>query len=129
MDEKMHGSGNRDALYYDRLSLIRHQLEENGAACVRDIFNQSSLKLLEEAFQWSRDNASENAVVFPPTEHCPGYFYQDINNPDVANSVSPYVDIFQQTPLADFLSGIWQTEPIWFLYEQVLLKEALRKRV
>ncbi len=98
-------------------------LAADGAICLRGLIEPERLPILSNIFDWSLAHPSDNAYSFEPTAANPGRFYADINNPAIPQGGSPYDALLIGSRLGDALKALWGSENIWFLYEQVLLKE------
>lgn len=98
-------------------------LRENGVVPVPGALPPAEMTQVEACFDWNIRNASGNAVQFQPTAAQPGRFYQDINNPGTLGPDSPYWPMLNGGSLGRILSELWGGTDVWFLYEQVLLKE------
>ncbi|MFA7440538.1 MAG: phytanoyl-CoA dioxygenase family protein [Sphingomonadaceae bacterium] len=101
----------------------RRALAEDGAIHIPGLIPPGMLPTLAAIFDWSIANPSNNAHNFEPTPASPGRFYADINNPMIPRGGSPYDALLVESHLGDVLKELWGSRAIWFLYEQVLLKE------
>ncbi len=109
-------------------TLAAAALQRDGAICLPGIIPTQELGLLETCFDWSLAHKSDNANDFAATESHPGRFYADINNPLIPLGGTPYDDLLLHSQLSEALSQMWQSDHVWFLYEQVLLKEGAAAR-
>ncbi|MFA7585487.1 MAG: phytanoyl-CoA dioxygenase family protein [Novosphingobium sp.] len=105
------------------LSAKRTALAEDGAIHFPGPLPPEMQPMLSCIFDWSIANPSDNAHHFEPTHDNPGRFYADINNPMIPRGGSPYGALLVGSRLGDILQALWGSRNIWFLYEQVLLKE------
>jgi hypothetical protein len=102
---------------------LGERLRADGAVYVAGALPPAEMRLVEACFDWNVAHPSDNAVQFEPTQTHPGRFYQDINNPDTLRPSSPYWPLLTDGSLGRILSDLWGGTDVWFLYEQVLLKE------
>lgn len=93
-------------------------LREDGVVCLRGALSAGQLRAARQAFEWSLAHPTKSACEFYPSE--PGRFYQDLCHPEAAFA---YRDLLETSPVADIVAALWQSESVWFLYEQVFLKE------
>tara|TARA_R110002095_G_scaffold90199_7_gene78662 strand:- start:3959 stop:4846 length:888 start_codon:yes stop_codon:yes gene_type:complete len=90
----------------------------DGVICLRGALSEEQLNAARRAFEWSLAHPTKSACEFYPSE--PGRFYQDLCHPEAAFA---YRDVLEHSPVADMIAALWQREDVWFLYEQVFLKE------
>lgn len=103
-------------------------LRSDGAIHLPNVMEPHEIELLNSCFDWSLAHPSDSANDFPPTAACPGRFYADINNPLIVQGGTPYDALLLGSRLGDILRALWGSRNIWFLYEQVLLKEGAAAR-
>ncbi len=77
------------------------------------------------AFDWSL--AHPGPAASRPFDGIDGAFYQDLCNPAAAQS-DAYDGVLRRTPIADLVTGLWGDPQIWFMYEQVFLKDGGENR-
>ncbi|MDQ1425598.1 MAG: hypothetical protein QOD72_3096, partial [Acidimicrobiaceae bacterium] len=92
---------------------------------VPKLLDDDALALAEAAFQWSIDHPGPAASR--PFEGIDGAFYQDLCNP-AAPRDERYEALLRRSPIADLVVGIWDDPQVWFMYEQVFLKEGGENR-
>src|SRR5258708_37700179 len=96
------------------------QLKSDGAICVRHALDADSMRLARDAFDWSLSHPGPSHSQFEGTPNAPGRFYQDLLNPDVLNG---YRHLIEESKAADVVAKLWDAPAVWFMYEQVFLKE------
>ena len=94
----------------------------DGVVCIRGALDPAALDVARAAFDWSLANPSSRASQF---EGGTGRFYQDLANPHAADT---YRVVLDRTPAAELAAGLLGTEDLWFMYEQVFLKEGGESR-
>ncbi len=104
---------------------LRGAFREDGAIVVRDVLDTAGLALAEAAFRWSVDNPGPAASH--PFEGIDGAFYQDLCNPDAPRN-EQYAHLLHDTALSELVSALWDDPEVWFMYEQVFLKEGGENR-
>jgi ectoine hydroxylase-related dioxygenase (phytanoyl-CoA dioxygenase family) len=94
----------------------RASYARDGVACVRGLFDAAQLAALRAAYEWSLAHPSPSANVYSGE----GRFYQDLAN----RAAQPvYRDVVGATPACDAVAALWGARDVWFMYEQVFLKE------
>ncbi len=96
---------------------LAERFREDGCVFVRGALDAAALRAAEEAWAWSLAHPSPRASRFEGAE---GTFYQDLANPK-ARPV--YEALLRDSPAPDLAAALWQASDVWFLYEQVFLKE------
>ncbi len=90
--------------------------------CVRNALDGKSLSLAQAAFDWSLAHPSPAANRYAGGE---GTFYQDLANPKAA---AAYRELIERSNAADIAAALWGSDDVWFMYEQVFLKEGGESR-
>lgn len=103
----------------------RERFAIDGVVCLRDVLDDAALDSARAAFDWSLANPGRAANQFQGTADAPDRFYQDLLNP---NALTGYREMLLQSPAADLVADLWNARDIWFLYEQVFLKEGGESR-
>jgi len=100
-------------------------------AAARETYNRDGVVLLPgaldayamaetlKAYEWSLANPGPAASRIPQNEG-QGLFYQDLYNP---NCLTAYRHMLETSCAADVVAQIWGKPDVWFMYEQVFLKE------
>ncbi len=102
---------------------LRAQFRRDGVVFIENALDRTTLKLAEEAFQWTFNNPGPGAgAVLLGT---PGTFYQDQANPD---SFHAYRTLLQDTCIPDIAAGLFTGENVWLLYEQIWFKDGNTRR-
>ena len=96
---------------------LRARFAEDGVVCVRGAFDASALSLAQRAFEWSLANPSPSANTYAGGD---GRFYQDLAN---RRAQPIYRELVHESPAADLAAAAWGARDVWFMYEQVFLKE------
>lgn len=86
--------------------------------CLSQAIDRATLTALETCLDWSVANPTPSANTFRTDSG--STFYQDLCNPRAAGV---YREVLCDSPLADIVAALWQATDVWFLYEQVFLKE------
>lgn len=95
---------------------VRAAFARDGVVCVRGLFDAQQLGALRSVYEWSLDHPSPSANVYAGE----GRFYQDLAN----RAAQPvYRDVVHATPATDAVAALWGSRDVWFMYEQVFLKE------
>src|SRR5277367_1516400 len=103
----------------------KKEFRENGVVFIEHALDAEALRLAQAAFDWSLEHPSPMAANYPSKDDAAATFYQDLANP---NAVAAYRHMLEQTPAADIAATLWGTPDVWFMYEQVFLKEGGESR-
>lgn len=95
----------------------REAFRSDGVVCLRGLLGEHDLAEARAAYEWSLANPSPSANVYQGGE---GRFYQDLAN---RKAQPVYRDLVHATPAADACAALWGAPDVWFMYEQVFLKE------
>jgi ectoine hydroxylase-related dioxygenase (phytanoyl-CoA dioxygenase family) len=95
----------------------RAAFARDGVVCLRGLLGERDLAEALAAYEWSLAHPSPSANVYAGGE---GRFYQDLAN---RQAQPVYRELVQATPAADALAALWGAPDVWFMYEQVFLKE------
>jgi ectoine hydroxylase-related dioxygenase (phytanoyl-CoA dioxygenase family) len=104
---------------------LREAYAADGVVMLRGALDPEVLDLAEEAFNWSVAHPGPGASS--PFEGIEGQFYQDLCNP-AAPTHPLYQRLLEVSPLAEIVSGIWGSEEVWFMYEQIFVKDGGESR-
>ena len=96
---------------------VRGDFARDGVVCVRRLFDAQQLDALRAAYEWSLAHPSPSANVYAGGD---GRFYQDLAN---RKAQPAYRDVVATTPATDVVAALWGAPDVWFMYEQVFLKE------
>jgi len=96
---------------------LREALVRDGAICLRRALDGNALALAQEAYDWSLKHPSPAANTYQGGE---GRFYQDLANP---RALDAYKGVLLNTNVASIVAELWDDPHVWFMYEQVFLKE------
>ena len=102
---------------------LRARYRDDGAIVVRNALSATNLADALSAYEWSLANPGPGASRFAQTTDAT--FYQDLWNP---RCIPSYRDMLLASPLPQLVSKIWGTPDVWFMYEQVFLKEGGESR-
>jgi ectoine hydroxylase-related dioxygenase (phytanoyl-CoA dioxygenase family) len=102
----------------------REAVRTDGVVCLRNAIDPASLRMAEEAYNWSLAHPGTGASRFSQPDSS-ATFYQDLANP---NAISAYRRMLEESPAADVAAALWDTRDVWFMYEQVFLKEGGQSR-
>jgi ectoine hydroxylase-related dioxygenase (phytanoyl-CoA dioxygenase family) len=104
---------------------LRRAYHDDGAIHVPQLLDAAALKQAEAAFDWSL--AHPGPAASHPFEGIDGAFYQDLCNP-AAPWDDHYQTLLHDSPVAELITALWDDPAIWFMYEQVFLKEGGENR-
>ena len=90
----------------------------DGAIHIPDVVDEQTLSEARRYFEWSMANPSPSSCEFYEDDR--GTFYQDLCHPEAAHV---YRNLLENSILADVVAALWGSDDVWFLYEQVFLKE------
>jgi ectoine hydroxylase-related dioxygenase (phytanoyl-CoA dioxygenase family) len=96
---------------------LREEYRRDGVACLRGLLGPRDLANALAAYEWSLAHPSPSANTYQGGD---GRFYQDLAN----RAAQPvYRELVHTTPAADACAALWGAPDVWFMYEQVFLKE------
>jgi len=96
---------------------LREAFRKDGVVCLRGAFDARALRLAQDAFEWSLAHPTASAMRYGGGE---GLFYQDLARRDAWTA---YERLVRESPAADLVAALWGAPDVWFMYEQVFLKE------
>ena len=105
------------------MTAARQTYRDDGVLFVPRALDASALAQAQEAYEWSLANPGPLAMKFAQTTDAT--FYNDLFNP---GCVPAYRSMLEASPLPRLISDIWGTPDVWFMYEQVFLKEGGESR-
>jgi ectoine hydroxylase-related dioxygenase (phytanoyl-CoA dioxygenase family) len=103
---------------------LAEEFRENGVVFIEKALDSASMRMAEEAYKWSLAHPSPGSANFV-TKNSQATFYQDLANP---KAIEPYRNLLEVSPAADIAAQLWGTPEVWFMYEQVFLKEGGESR-
>jgi ectoine hydroxylase-related dioxygenase (phytanoyl-CoA dioxygenase family) len=101
---------------------LNGDLATDGVVCVRNALDARAQELALAAYDWSLAHPSRAANTYAGGE---GTFYQDLANP---RALPAYRQLLTDSPVADIVADLWGVPDVWFMYEQVFLKEGGESR-
>jgi ectoine hydroxylase-related dioxygenase (phytanoyl-CoA dioxygenase family) len=100
------------------LQRLRDAYARDGVVLLRGVLDGKALGEALAAWEWSLANPGPGASRFASPSQAT--FYQDLYNP---RCLEGYSAMLRASPLPAIIAGIWGAAPVWFMYEQVFLKE------
>jgi ectoine hydroxylase-related dioxygenase (phytanoyl-CoA dioxygenase family) len=98
----------------------RDEFRDRGVVFVPGALDAAALARCEAAFEWSLAHPGPGAS--PLVADSEGRSYQDLNNRE-ARTQPVYLDALHHTPVAGLVADLWGERDVWFMYEQVFLKD------
>ena len=98
---------------------LRETYVRDGVVHIPGALDPAALAAAEAAWTWSVENPGPLASNIR-TRGSDATFYQDLYNPKV---LTGYRAMLEASPLSGIVAGLWGRGPVWFMYEQVFLKE------
>jgi ectoine hydroxylase-related dioxygenase (phytanoyl-CoA dioxygenase family) len=89
----------------------------DGVVHLPQVLSQADLDAALKAWQWSLDHPNTGGKVAQANDST---FYQDLYNPRVLDG---YRGMLEASPIPAICAKLWGTDDVWFMYEQVFLKE------
>jgi ectoine hydroxylase-related dioxygenase (phytanoyl-CoA dioxygenase family) len=97
---------------------LREAYARDGVVFLPRALDAAQLADAEAAYAWSLEHPGPLASRIPQTTD--STFYQDLYNPDCLSS---YRSMLERSPIPAMMAELWGTPDVWFMYEQVFLKE------
>ena len=95
----------------------RERFDRDGVVFLPKVLDAAQLAAAHEAWRWSLANPALGGNVPQATA---ATFYQDLYNPRVLDG---YRAMLEASPIPEVCARLWGTPDVWFMYEQVFLKE------
>ncbi len=103
---------------------LRKQFHEDGVVYIPGALDSRQLAAAREAYDWSIEHPGPGSSKFA-SKDAAATFYQDLANPD---AVAAYRPMLERSPLPELAARLWNSDDVWFFYEQVFLKEGGESR-
>src|SRR5690349_7139046 len=97
---------------------LRGAYARDGVVFLPGALDAAALADAQGAYDWSLAHPGPGASRIPQTTA--STFYQDLYNPDC---LSVYRAMLEASPIPAMVAQLWGTRDVWFMYEQVFLKE------
>ena len=95
----------------------------DGVVFLPQVLSPADLEAALSAFDWSLAHPGPGASKIQ--QKTDALFYQDLGNPDCLDA---YTGMLRTSPLPALIAGLWGSPDVWFMYEQVFLKEGGESR-
>lgn len=96
----------------------RETFARDGVVHLPRLLDDSQMAAALRAYEWSLAHPGPGASRI--RQEGEATFYNDLFNPDCLDG---YREMLTASPLANAVADLWGTDPVWFMYEQVFLKE------
>ena len=100
------------------LDRLRETYARDGVVFLPRALDANAMADAQAAFDWSLAHPGPGASRIPQTTD--STFYQDLYNPDC---LTGYRAMLQASPIPAMVAELWGSPEVWFMYEQVFLKE------
>jgi ectoine hydroxylase-related dioxygenase (phytanoyl-CoA dioxygenase family) len=100
------------------VSTARDTYARDGVVFLPGVLDAAALADAQAAYDWSLAHPGPFASRIP--QATTSTFYQDLYNPDC---LTGYRAMLQASPIPAIVADLWDTSDVWFMYEQVFLKE------
>lgn len=101
----------------------RETYERDGVVLLPRALARADVDAALAAYEWSLANPGPGASKIK--QRTDALFYQDLANPAC---VPAYETMLKASPLPGLIAELWGTPDVWFMYEQVFLKEGGESR-
>jgi ectoine hydroxylase-related dioxygenase (phytanoyl-CoA dioxygenase family) len=105
------------------LAAARDAYERDGVVHLPQVLAPADVAAALAAYEWSLAHPGPGASKIQ--QRTDALFYQDLCNTDC---IPAYRDMLQSSPLPKVIADLWGTPDVWFMYEQVFLKEGGESR-
>jgi ectoine hydroxylase-related dioxygenase (phytanoyl-CoA dioxygenase family) len=96
----------------------REAFARDGVVKLPQVLDAGQMEAALDAWRWSLAHPARGGKV--AQADADATFYQDLYNPRVLEG---YQAMLEASPLAEVCARLWGSESVWFMYEQVFLKE------
>jgi hypothetical protein len=105
------------------LAEARETYARDGVVFLPGVLDAKAIADAKSAYDWSMSNPGPGASKFAQVTDAT--FYHDLYNPACPAAYRP---MLEASPLPAILADLWGTPDVWFMYEQVFLKEGGESR-
>lgn len=102
---------------------IREAYARDGAVILPGVLDADAQAQAQAAYDWSLAHPGPGATRF--AQATDATFYNDLYNPDC---LTGYRAMLEASPIPALLGELWGRPQVWFMYEQVFLKEGGESR-
>lgn len=96
----------------------REAYARDGVVCLPGALPPEAVAQALASYEWSMAHPGPGASKVRQASDA--LFYNDLFNPDC---MTGYRDMLQASPLSGIVADLWDAPDVWFMYEQVFLKE------
>ena len=100
------------------MTTAKQAYARDGAVQLPSALPPEALAQARAAYDWSLANPGPGATTF--VQATPATFYNDLYNP---RCLEGYRAMLEASPLPPLVAELWGAPQVWFMYEQVFLKE------
>jgi ectoine hydroxylase-related dioxygenase (phytanoyl-CoA dioxygenase family) len=100
------------------VSALGEAYARDGVVHIPRALDAQALAAAKAAYDWSLANPGPLGGKI--RQKSDATFYQDLYNPDC---LTGYREMLLASPITAIVADLWGSDPVWFMYEQVFLKE------
>src|SRR5204862_6177096 len=100
------------------LERLRETYARDGVVYLPGALGAEAMADAQAAFEWSLAHPGPGASRI--SQATDSTFYQDLYNPDC---LTGYRAMLEASPIPAVVAELWGSPDVWFMYEQVFLKE------
>lgn len=97
---------------------VREAYARDGVVHLPNALDRDALDQALAAYEWSLAHPGPGASRIRQASEAT--FYNDLFNPDC---LTGYRAMLEASPIPELVAGLWDAPDVWFMYEQVFLKE------
>ncbi len=97
----------------------REAYKRDGAVHIPGLLNSEQMDAALRAWEWSLANPTKLNAPRLKRDGTPLFFADSFNR----RVMEGYRDMLVASPIPEACARLWGTDPVWFIYEQVFLKE------
>ncbi len=101
----------------------RDDFARDGVVYAPGVLDAAALAAALQSYEWSIANPGPGATRI--NQATDAVFYNDLYNPDC---LAGYREMLQTSPLPGLAAALWNAPDVWFMYEQIFLKEGGESR-
>ena len=102
----------------EQITSFHERFQRDGALIIKNAFDEPSMQLIENAYNWNLNNLGPLAQrLYPESD---GTFIQCTED---SSQKPPFKAVFEKTPILDIVKNLFSSDDIWYFEDQLFFKE------